>query len=126
MPTLKFLLDEHISPTVAGQVRSKRDEIAISSVSEWLDGALLGKPDDMLLAAAAREGWTLVTYDFQTIPPLISEWAVLGRSHMGVIFVDYHTIPPKNFGEMVRALSTLWDREHSAEWLDRIMFLQRG
>ena len=60
---LQFLLDEHISPTVCSIVR------------------------DIVLAATAEAGYTLVTYDLRTIPVLLHAWVAKGLSHNGVIFI---------------------------------------
>jgi len=81
---LRFLLDEHISPTVCSIVRERRSEILIESLLEWRDGSLRGKDDDVVLTAAAETGYALVTYDLRTIPPLLQTWAAKGRSHQGV------------------------------------------
>src|SRR5438876_7389729 len=73
---LSPLTDEHISYLVAEQIRAKRPEIPVTSVSTWRAGALLGALDDHLLRAAAEDELTLVTYDRVSIPPLLTEWGI--------------------------------------------------
>ena len=121
---LRLLTDEQITDVVARQVRAHRPDIAIESFRAWRDGAMRGEPDGRVLAEATLEGWTLVTYDQRTIPPLLQEWAALGKSHAGVIFVDERTISSNQVGELVRALLMLWEAEADRDWQDRILFLR--
>jgi hypothetical protein len=123
--SLSLLLDEHLSPTVAVQVQAKRPEVPIQSIYHWRGGIFASEDDNSLLAAAAREGLTLVTYDQKTIPTLLEEIALLGRSHGGVIFVDDKTIASSHIGSLVLALVALWEQCHVWDWVDRVMFLQR-
>ncbi|MGK7874125.1 MAG: DUF5615 family PIN-like protein [Xenococcaceae cyanobacterium] len=121
---LSFLLDEHISPEIAEQIARKRPSIPVFVVASWQEGRLLGMPDELLLEAAAEASLTLVTYDQKTIPPILCEWGEAGRTHGGVIFVDYQSIPPSNFGGLVRALIWLWDTQHTTDWKNRLVYLQ--
>jgi hypothetical protein len=73
--SLFLLLDEHLSPVVAAQVQAKQPAVVIRSVHHWRGGDLLGQDDGPLLAAAAEEALTLVTYDQKTIAPLLVELA---------------------------------------------------
>ncbi|HXI18203.1 MAG TPA: DUF5615 family PIN-like protein, partial [Chloroflexota bacterium] len=93
---LSLLLDEHISPVVAQQLRSKwlalpAPRCSVLSLHEWQDGTALGWPDEMVLQAAQAQQLTLVTYDQRTILPLIKVWGEAGTSHGGVIFIDEKT-----------------------------------
>jgi hypothetical protein len=122
---LKLLLDEHISPRVAAQLARKRAGARVAAVLGWQEGRLAGSPDDELIAEARAEGFTLVTYDLATIAPVIREWSEQGIDHAGVIFVDERTIPPNDFGSLVRALASLWDAQHTHDWRNRCVFLGR-
>src|SRR5262245_1380667 len=121
---LSLLTDEQISPLVAEQVRAKRPEIPIASVSTWRAGALLGALDDHLLRAAAEDGLTLVTYDRVSIPPLLTEWGSNGEEHAGVIFIDERTIAQADLGGQVLALIAHRDQTHDWEWRNVIAFLR--
>jgi hypothetical protein len=121
---LALLLDEHISIQVARQIRRKREDIDILSVYEWRNGELAAEEDDILLLAARQEGKTLVTYDQLTIPFMLREWAVEGRSHSGVLFVDNKTIATSNLGGLVRSLIYYWDLYHSEDHTDSVNFLR--
>ena len=122
---LELLLDEMISSVVSQQINQRRPEITIQSIFQWRAGTLLNKPDYLVLEAAAEDGLTLVTYDLQTIRPLIAEWAASGITHGGVVYVDEHTIQSDSFGQLIRALERLWDHECQQDWTNRTMFLDR-
>lgn len=122
---LTLLLDEHISPRVAEGLRSRHRSLTVHCMTEWENGRLLGQDDSVCLEHAAKQGLTLVTYDRQTIPPLLKVWAEAGRMHGGVIFIDEKTISPADIGGQVRALLRLTREAADWEWTDRTCFLQR-
>jgi len=121
---LRLLLDEHISPVVAGGLRRRHRALSVVCMVEWEDGEFLGQPDSACLRQAAAQRLSLVTYDRRTIPSLLKVWAEEGRTHGGLIFVDEKTIPPADVGTLVRALSALWLKTVKWDWSDRICFLQ--
>ena len=96
---------EHISPAVASGLRRRSRTLEVSALAEWEGGGFLGLADAVCLHHAAAHGWTLVTYDRRTIPPLLRSWAEAGQHHGGVIFVDEKTIPPAWFTRF-----PLWQR----------------
>ena len=121
---LKLLLDEHISPDVAGGLRRCHPSLLVHCMTDWEGGGFLGKDDSACLLEAARQRLTLVTYDRRTIPPLLKIWAEEGRQHSGVIFVDEKTISPADIGGLVRALSRLFKDAGKWGWIDRICYLR--
>ncbi len=123
---LSLLLDEQISPEIAKQINSKRKDIPILSIQAWHKGDYLGVPDEIILKTAAIENLTLVTYDQKTIPPILCEWGEANINHAGIIFIDYRSIPPNNFGGLVRAIIWLWDTQNKKDWHNRIVYLQPG
>lgn len=123
---LSFLLDEQISPEVAKQINSKYSEIPIFSVHSWQNGNFLGVSDETILQAAEVDRLTLVTYDQKTIPPVLVEWGQANKNHGGVIFIDYRSISPSNFGGLIKALIWLWKTQNSSSWQNRIVYLQPG
>ncbi|MGD0415424.1 MAG: hypothetical protein ABSA80_08740 [Terriglobales bacterium] len=122
---LKLLLDEHISPEVANGLGRRNRALEIRYLVEWEDGRFLGQEDSACLREAAAQGFTLVTYDRRTIPPLLKTWAEEGRTHGGVIFVDEKTISPADIGGLVWALTRLARETGNWSWTNRIYFLRR-
>jgi len=120
---LRLLLDENISPTIAVQLRVKCAGIEVLSLKEW---GYLGESDEVILTNAYEEGLTLVTYDLSTIPPLLKSWSEEGKTHGGVIFIDWQTIAPDDFGGLIRALCRVWDKNAETSWRDRVVYLRGG
>ncbi len=123
---LRLLLDEHISPVIAHQLKAKNPNLEVVGLSEWENGIHLGRPDDELLLLAREQHLTLVTYDRRTITPLLKDWAEAGTVHAGVIFVDEKTIAPNDFGSLVRSLEALWQAYGDQIWIDWVFFLSRA
>ena len=121
---LSFLLDEQISPEIAKQISQKRPEIKIYALQTWQKGIYMGLSDETILEAAAKEKLSLVTYDQTTIPPILVEWGERKMEHSGVIFIDYRSISPRNFGGIVKAIIWLWETQNQSNWQNRIVYLQ--
>jgi len=121
---LKFLLDEHISPTVADGLRRRSRLAVVYCMTEWEEGEFLGQQDSYCLQQAAAQGLTLVTYDRRTISPLLKIWAEEDREHGGVIFVDEKTLSPSDIGGLIRALSKLLRNSSAWDWTNRVCFLR--
>jgi len=120
---LRLLLDIHISPRVAEQIRRHRPGCDVVSVRDWRDGSYREAGDDLILAAAQQDDRTLVTYDLRSIAPLLKEWHELGRSHGGVILVDTRTIAQDDIGGQVRSLTSLWDERGMEDWQRTVTYL---
>ena len=118
-----FLLDEHVSPRVARQLRSRRPPVSAVGLVEWEGGRHLGARDEDLLVAALDQGLVLVTYDLRTIVPLLKNWGEQGIGHGGVVLVDERSLAPNDFGGQVRALGALWDADGGASWRNCVVYL---
>lgn len=123
---LSFLLDEQISPEIAKQISAKRPDISIYSIHIWQQGHYLGVADEIILKAASVEKLTFITYDQQTIPPILIEWGQANIHHAGIVFIDYRSIALNHFGKLIKAIVWLWDNQNQADWSDRIIYLQPG
>jgi hypothetical protein len=88
-------------------------------------GEFLGRDDSACLQMVASQRWTSVSHDRRTIPLLLRVWAEEGRSRGGVIFVDEKTISPAAIGQLVQALSNLWEQSARWDWTDLICYLER-
>lgn len=122
---LRLLLDEHIPPAIAVQVRARNPAIAITSMREWEQGAYLHAADEVLLQAAYEQRLSLMAYDQRTIGPLLKVWGEQGTAHGGVIFVNRATFAQNDIGSVVRALLALWSARGQEDWVDRVVYLAR-
>ncbi len=121
---LLMLTDTHISPKVAKQIIAKQPEILIYSLYVWRKGKLLEAADEDILLAAHEDNLTLVKYDQNTIPSLITKWGLERISHSGVIFVSNRSIAQDDVGEQIRAILNHWNKTNSEEWKNRVSYLQ--
>jgi hypothetical protein len=124
--TLRYLLDENISPVACEQIARKNPEIYVESVYRWQGGIFVGQTDDRVLQAATVASLTLVTYDLKTIPPLLTELSSDNEAHAGIVFVEDATIRKDDFGRLVNALLAHWQRYHEDDWTNRIAVLTAG
>jgi hypothetical protein len=84
-----LLLDEMFSDDIARQLRAKGYDV----ISVVADPALVGLPDDHVLAFAASEGRALVTANIKDFAPLDSRYRAAGQTHAGLILVSTKTFP---------------------------------
>jgi hypothetical protein len=74
---MRFLLDYHISPRVAGAFKRMGGKAEVLPMRDWHGGACVqqhGESDLPWLRVAGREGWVVVTDDRNT---LLGELALL-------------------------------------------------
>ena len=121
----RLLLDEHISPAIAEQLRAALPDAEVTSVHSWENGRLLQQSDERILLEARENGWTLLTFDLATIPPLLSEMIEMAEDHAGVIFVSTKSFAQNDYGGLVRSLAAAWSIWQQQEWTNRIEFLQK-
>jgi hypothetical protein len=84
-----LLLDEMFSDAIAQQLLAKGHDAA--SVVAY--PALVGLPDDQIIAYAAAEGRALVTANIKDFMPLDSRYRAAGQAHPGLILVSTKTFP---------------------------------
>lgn len=101
----KLLLDEMLSGDIAQQLRvSGHDVIAVVE-----DAALVGMPDEELLARATSNGRCLVTANVRDFAAINASWSSRGRRHDGLIYIVNRVFPSdRSFvGAIVTALNDL-------------------
>ncbi len=84
-----LLLDEMFSNDIAQQLRTKGYDV----ISVVADPALVGLPDDQVLAYATTEGRAMVTANIKDFVPLDSRYRAAGQAHAGLILVSAKTFP---------------------------------
>jgi hypothetical protein len=103
--TLRLLLDEHFSPEIARQLRSRgRDVSAARERAE-----LHGLSDRGLLAIASAEGRAVLTENVADFAELHRQSVLRGEAHAGIIFTSSRRYPRtrRGIGKLVRALDGL-------------------
>lgn len=100
-----LLLDEMMSQRIASQLIDLGHDVRCVT----LDPALLGLPDDEILAAATRQGRTLVTLNVKDFVRLDTQYRAAGRSHAGLVLVSTKTFPldARFIGAVVQSLEKL-------------------
>jgi predicted nuclease of predicted toxin-antitoxin system len=84
-----LLLDEMFTDDIAQQLRTK----GYDAISVVADPALVGLPDDQILAYATTEGRALVTANIKDFIPLDTRYRAADQSHAGLILVSTKTFP---------------------------------
>lgn len=117
---MRLLLDEHLSPKVAAELR----KIGIDAVSliedEYSD--VQGMSDDVVFERAVSEDRAFVTYNYADFAKLHRDFVLRGRGHFGIVLVPRGKIPSSDKGAQVRALSGLCSMGENVEdqmkWLE--------
>ena len=84
-----LLLDEMFTDDIAQQLRTKGYDV----ISVVADPALVGLPDDQILAYAIAEGRALVTANIKDFVPSDARYCAADQSHAGLILVSTKTFP---------------------------------
>jgi Domain of unknown function (DUF5615) len=100
-----LLLDEMFTDDITQQLRPKGYDVT----AVVADPALVGLPDDQILAYATAEGRALVTANIKDFIPLDTRYRAADQSHAGLILVSTKSFP-QNRGfpsAIATALATL-------------------
>jgi hypothetical protein len=101
---LKLLLDEHLSPEIARQLRERGRNVV--AVGERTD--LRGRPDRVHFASLPDEQRTIVTRDLGDFRPLLAEALRRGSSTYGLVCVPARfPLNRDGIGRLVAALDAL-------------------
>ncbi|MGI8426465.1 MAG: DUF5615 family PIN-like protein [Actinomycetota bacterium] len=117
---VRLLLDEHLSPVIAGMLRARGVDVA--SMQEWQGGRRLGANDQELLIEAEKESRTVVSYDVSTLAQAAQELTRSNREHAGVLLISSKTIPPEAYARLCDILQS-FALGHETNYLrDLILF----
>lgn len=109
---MRLLLDEHLSPESARQLRSRRHDV--QAAVERAD--LVALPDHELFARMAAERRAILTNNVPDSIRLFSEALSGGQEHYGLLLIDDRSMPRSRntIGLFVRVLDELLEA-HPAE-----------
>jgi len=118
-----LLLDEMFSDDIAQQLRAEGYDVT----SVVADSALIGLPDDQVIAYATTEGRALVTANIKDFVPLDGRYRAADQSHAGLILVSTKTFPQnRGFPSAITAsLATLLSDTAKIQ-SGQVLFLTRG
>lgn len=101
---LKLLLDDHLSPEIARQLRKRGHDVI--AVGERAD--LKGRPDRVHFASLPDEQRAIVTRDLADFRPLLAEELRRGEKTCGLVCVPGRPrLNRDGIGRLVRALDAL-------------------
>ena len=119
---MRLLLDEHLSPIVATELRGLgHDAVAVAERPE-----LRGRSDDEIFAAAAADRRAIVTFDVVDYVALVHRSIQLRRAHGGVVLLSPARMSSgRAMGGLVADLAALM-AAHPADdaFSDRVEWLQ--
>jgi hypothetical protein len=118
-----LLLDEMFSEDIARQLRAKGYDV----ISVVADPALVGLPDEQVLAFAAAEGRALVTANIKDFVPLDGRYRAAGQAHAGLILVSTKTFPQNRSSPaaITTSLASLLSGTAKIQ-SGQVLFLMRG
>jgi Domain of unknown function (DUF5615) len=110
---VRLLLDEHYSPKIARQLRTRGHDVV--AVVERAD--LLGLSDDELFRRMAQERRAIMTNNVKDFVPLASHAAVAADDHYGLLFTSDSSMPRRSdtIGRLVDALDGFLRRYEGEE-----------
>ncbi len=99
---MRLLLDEHLSPEIARQLRSRSQNV--EAAVERPD--LVALPDHELFARMAAERRAILTNNVPDYVKLVHEALAEGREHYGLVLIDDRSMPRSRntIGLFVRVL----------------------
>ncbi|MDQ3548544.1 MAG: DUF5615 family PIN-like protein [Chloroflexota bacterium] len=118
---MRLLLDEHVPPAIERGLQDRGVDVV--AIPNWQDGTLRSTPDHNILVTAAAQRRVLVSFDVNTIPPLIDLWAARGMHHAGVILISRKTFRQDDVGGILRALQAIVAERGDEDWQDQMAFL---
>ena len=110
---MKLLLDEHYSPAIARQLRTRGHDVV--AVAERAD--LVSLSDDDLLRRMAQERRAIMTNNVKDFMPLANRAAQGDDDHYGLLFTSDKSMPRRSdaIGRVVNALEAFLQRHQSED-----------
>jgi hypothetical protein len=118
-----LLLDVLVPSAVAVQLRARG--LDVLALPEWHGGLRLNWADLELIRFASLEQRTFVSFDVNTLPPILDELAYAGEEHAGVILVSRNAFRQNDVGGLVRALEHFVRHDLPDDMTNQVLYLPR-
>jgi hypothetical protein len=107
---VRLLLDEHLSPAIAEQLRSRdHDVVSVAEVG------LRQQLDSAVMVWAVNEKRAVATANYQDFRPLHEVYLSRGDRHYGLLFIPRrYSLAREGFGRLIEALARFLT-EHPSE-----------
>jgi predicted nuclease of predicted toxin-antitoxin system len=104
---LRLLLDEHLSPAIAAQLRGRGHDVVSAA-----EAGLAGIDDPQVLSSAALDRRAVVTNNIQDFRPLHAAHLTMSTIHYGIVLVPTgkYSLRRDQLGQLVTALDQLLAR----------------
>lgn len=107
---MKLVLDEHLSPAVAEELRRRGHDVVAAG-----EAGLRGQPDAALLGWAVSEGRAVLTADYADFRGLHEVYLSRGERHPGIVLVSRRfSLAQAAFGRLIDAIDRLL-KEHPGD-----------
>lgn len=113
---MKLVVDEHLSPTIADELRQRgHDVVSAAQVG------LRQQPDAAVFASAVGQGRTIVTANYADFRALHHVYLSRGERHWGVVFVPRRfSLAEAGFGRLIGALERLMNEHPQDDALEGV------
>jgi len=118
MSTLRYLMDEHVTPQLQKALKQRAAEMTVWRVGD--PGAPpFGASDPDILPWCETYVFILVTNNRQTMPIHLQKHLASGHHIPGIFIIKTHL----HFGQLVDELELIWATYVQDEYADTIRFL---
>ena len=99
-PDVRLLLDEHLSPAIAEQLRSREHDVVLV-----VEVGLRQQLDREVMAWAVAENRALATANYQDFRPIHEVYLSRGDRHFGLVLIPRRfSLAREGFGRLIEAL----------------------
>lgn len=116
--SIKYLLDEHISPTYRTQLVRQNPELIVRIIGDP-DAPAKGTLDPDILIWCQANDFILVTNNRKSMPKHLADHLSQGNHVPGIFVIDFE----QSMGQILEELITIAEASFEGEYQDRIEYL---
>jgi hypothetical protein len=115
---IRYLLDEHLSPSLVSALLKLDAEIDVLRIGN-IDAPPLGTLDPEILLVCEAEQRLLVTRNRRSMSIHLREHYEAGHRHWGVFYVSRRI----SLGDLAYELYVYWAASEAEEWVDHVEWI---